>query len=62
MKICAKCHHEGRCLKGEKHERCDCFLGKDDDKHDKCDKCDKCDKHDMCDKKDDCKDDYKDEK
>ena len=37
MKICAKCHHEGRCLKGEKHDKCDCFL---DGKHDDCDKCD----------------------
>ena len=27
IKICAKCHHEGKCLKGEKHEECDCFLG-----------------------------------
>lgn len=37
MKICAKCHHEGRCLKGDRHEKCDCFIGKDkehcDDKH-----------------------------
>lgn len=28
FKICAKCHHEGKCLKGEKHDKCDCFLGK----------------------------------
>ena len=27
--MCAKCHHEGRCLKGEKHEKCDCFLESD---------------------------------
>ena len=27
MKICAKCHHEGRCLKGDRQEECDCFLG-----------------------------------
>lgn len=26
IKICAKCHHEGKCLKGEKHEKCDCFI------------------------------------
>lgn len=26
IKICAKCHHEGRCLKGEKNEKCDCYL------------------------------------
>ena len=58
IKICAKCHHEGKCLKGEKHEKCDCFLEEKprhddeckDDKHDK----DKCDKDyygkDKCDK------------
>ena len=49
IKICAKCHHEGRCLKGEKHEKCDCFLESDkckdkDKKDEKCEKCD--DKHD----------------
>ena len=26
MKICAKCHHEGKCLKGSKHDKCDCYL------------------------------------
>ena len=26
IKICTKCCHEGRCLKGEKCEKCDCFL------------------------------------
>ena len=61
IKICAKCHHEGKCLKGEKHEKCDCFLESDkckdkkDEKYD--DKCkDKCDeKHNdkCCDKCDD---------
>lgn len=25
IKICAKCHHEGKCLKGKKMEGCDCF-------------------------------------
>ena len=60
IKICAKCHHEGRCLKGDKHEKCDCFLESDkckckDKKDDKCDK--KCDEKydekydDKCDKK-----------
>ena len=45
IKICAKCHHEGKCLKGDKHDKCDCFLDCKDDCHDKChDKCDKCDK------------------
>lgn len=59
IKICAKCHHEGDCLKGEKHEKCDCFLENDRpekcDKHDKCNKCekdDKYDKYDKCDKDD----------
>lgn len=44
IKICAKCHHEGRCLKGDKHEKCDCFLESEkckDKKDKKCDK--KCD-------------------
>ncbi len=58
MKICAKCHHEGKCLKGDKHEKCDCFI---DGKMDFCDKCDK-KEHDKddCDKKHDCckKDDF----
>ena len=40
IKICAKCFHEGTCLKGEKHEKCDCFI--DDEKHDKHEKNDKC--------------------
>ena len=41
IKICAKCHHEGRCLKGEKHEKCDCFLESDKCKDKKDEKCDK---------------------
>lgn len=43
VKICAKCHHEGKCLKGEKCEKCDCFL---DDKKEHCEKCDKKEEHD----------------
>ena len=41
IKICAKCHHEGKCLKGEKHEKCDCFIDdkKPEHKEDKCDWC-----------------------
>ena len=39
IKICAKCHHEGKCLKGEKHDKCDCFIGKDKDDDDKCKEC-----------------------
>ena len=30
IKVCAKCHHEGKCLKGDKCDKCDCFL---DDKN-----------------------------
>lgn len=33
IKICAKCHHEGKCLKGEKNDKCDCYLT---DKKDDC--------------------------
>lgn len=70
IKICAKCHHEGKCLKGEKNEKCDCFIESDkckdkkdekyEEKYDK--KCDKkCDeKYDeKCDKKCDKKCDEK---
>ena len=38
IKICAKCHHEGKCLKGDKHDKCDCFLDCNEDKDCKCDK------------------------
>ena len=37
-KICAKCHHEGKCLKGDKCDKCDCFIN---EKHEPCKKCDK---------------------
>ena len=49
IKICAKCHHEGKCLKGDKHEKCDCFLESY--------KCDKYDMYEKCEKN--CKDDEK---
>lgn len=26
IKICAKCHHEGKCLKGDKCDKCDCII------------------------------------
>ncbi len=39
IKICAKCFHEGKCLKGKKEEKCDCFIH--DEKHDECEKYDK---------------------
>ena len=39
IKICAKCHHEGKCLKGDKM-KCNCFLDeKDDEKKDDCREC-----------------------
>ena len=47
IKICAKCHHEGTCLKGDKCDKCDCFIND-------CDKCDKCEKED-CYEKPECK-------
>ena len=49
IKICAKCHHEGKCLKGDKHDKCDCFI---DGKVDVCEK--KEHDKDDCDKKNDC--------
>ena len=41
IKICAKCHHEGKCLKGDKHDKCDCFLGEHEKPIYDCDKKDK---------------------
>ena len=38
IKICAKCHHEGKCLKGDKHDKCDCFLGEHEKPPCGCDK------------------------
>lgn len=46
--MCARATREGKCLKGVKMDKCDCFIGKKDDckeckpecKEDcKCDKC-----------------------
>lgn len=70
VKVCAKCHREGKCLKGVDFKKCDCFVGKKEDfekckehccpKKDDCDKCEEHDKKDDCDKckehdkKDDC--------
>lgn len=52
VKICAKCHHEGKCLKGEKYEKCDCFL---EEKHDECKDCKKNnDEYKECNKKPNC--------
>ena len=36
IKICAKCHHEGKCLKGDKYDKCDCFI---DDRKEILDEC-----------------------
>ncbi len=33
VKVCSKCHREGRCLKGVDMKECDCFIG---DKKDDC--------------------------
>lgn len=33
VKVCSKCHREGKCLKGVDMKECDCFIG---DNHDKC--------------------------
>ncbi len=27
IKVCAKCFIDGDCLKGKKHQKCDCFIG-----------------------------------
>lgn len=60
IKICAKCHHEGKCLKGDKCDKCDCFIDGEKehcdkcDKHDECDKCKKYDEYDKYEKHDEC--------
>ena len=38
MKVCAKCHHEGKCLKGDKCDKCDCFVETNKD----CKECKEC--------------------
>lgn len=30
VKVCAKCHHEGTCLRGDKIPDCDCYLTTED--------------------------------
>ena len=62
IKICAKCHHEGKCLIGERCEKCDCFIDEKRDDYDKYDKCEKCEKHDKDDKWDKCDKNDKDDK
>lgn len=60
FKICAKCHHEGKCLKGDKHDKCDCYLDNKEHKHDEYDKYDKDCKDDKNDKYEKDEKDYKD--
>ena len=31
VKVCSKCHREGKCLKGVDLKKCDCFVGKKED-------------------------------
>lgn len=45
--MCARATHEGKCLKGVKMDKCDCFIGKPD--------C-KCDRECECDCDCECKD------
>ena len=69
VKVCSKCHREGKCLKGVDLKKCDCFVGKKEDFekckehcHDKKDDYEeykeddynKCKEHEY-DKKDECK-------
>lgn len=35
IKMCARATHEGKCLKGVKMDKCDCFIGKPDCKCDR---------------------------
>lgn len=61
IKLCAKCNHEGKCLKGIKMDKCDCYIDgkKPLYKEDYNDEYKKDDKDD----KDNCKEDFeKDEK
>ncbi len=51
VSVCAKCSHEGKCLKGVKMDKCDCFVGKPDCK---CDRECECDCNCECECKD-CK-------
>lgn len=48
VKVCSKCHREGKCLKGVDMKECDCFVG---EKKDDC----KFDEKPYFDKKEDCK-------
>lgn len=49
VKVCSKCHREGKCLKGVDLKKCDCFVGKKED-FEKC--------KEVCKDKKDNKDEY----
>lgn len=57
VKVCARCGHEGKCLKGVKMGKCDCFVG---GKKPECKEVCKKDHDDCCDKecRSDCKCDF----
>lgn len=62
IKVCAKCGHEGKCLKGVKTDKCDCFVGncKSECKCECKEECkEKCEKECKDECKKECKDDYK---
>ena len=40
VKVCAKTHHEGKCLKGVDLKHCNCFIGKKEDLEKCKEKCD----------------------
>ena len=40
VKVCSKCHREGKCLKGIDLKKCDCFVGKKEDLEKCKEKCD----------------------
>ena len=60
IKMCARATREGKCLKGVKMDKCDCFIGKKDD----CKECKpeykpECKPECKCDCKCECKEDCK---
>lgn len=53
VKVCAKCSHEGKCLKGEKMDKCDCYV-----ENKPCKRCSEdCECDCKCDCECDCKED-----
>lgn len=58
VKVCARCGHEGKCLKGVKMDKCDCFV--DDNKNNCKEDCKcECKEDHKCDYKEDYKPDFK---